>query len=138
MSDISPLTFLSQDSLLTQFKIFATNIQKALPSDSAAAKAIADQVQNIETNQDRWPKHVSDKFRNRSTPVYSSEDITKISQSFSAYTESLNQSRTAVRKQLSEDIARLKRARDDLLRQASVSQDKYDTEQTLLSNKMTL
>ena len=44
MSDISPLTFLSQDSLLTQFKIFAKNIQEALPANSDAAKAIADQV----------------------------------------------------------------------------------------------
>ena len=138
MSDISPLTFLSQDSLLTQFKIFAKNIQEALPANSDAAKAIADQVQSIESNQDRWPKHVSDKFRNRTTPVYSSEDITRLSQSFSAYTESINQSRTAVRKQLSEDIGRLKRARDDLIRQASISQDKYDADQNLLSNKLAL
>ena len=48
MSDISPLTFLSQDSLLTQFKLFAKNIQEALPANSDAAKAIADQVQSIE------------------------------------------------------------------------------------------
>ena len=54
-----------------------------------------------------------------------------MSQSFAAYTESINQGRTSVKRQLSKYIARLKKIRDDTLQQASLAQDKFDSEQNL-------
>ena len=97
-----------------------------------------DQVQNLAKAQDRWPKYVCQKASDRQTPVYSSDDITKLSQSFASYTESINAGRIALKKQLTEDITRLKRSRDETFRQAYTNHDRFVTDQNLYSHQLTV
>ena len=116
MENLTPFNFLHSETILSQFRILADTIASSLPPDSPAKETIRQQVQNISKQQDRWPKYVVTKASERQTPVYSSEDITKLSQSFASYTESINQGRTALKNQLTQDITRLKRSRDETLR----------------------
>ena len=97
-----------------------------------------DQVPNLAKAQDRWPKYVCQKASDRQTPVYSSEDIMKLSQSFASYTESINAGRIALKKQLTEDITRLKRSRDETFRQAYTNHDRFVTDQNLYSHQLTV
>ena len=65
MDALTPFTFLHQETILTQFRIFAENLAKILPPDCAAAKAIDDQLKTLAKNQGRWPRHVCEKSQSR-------------------------------------------------------------------------
>ena len=136
MDSLTPFNFLHSETILNLFQILAANIQKPLPPGSKATQAISHQVKTLAKNQDRWPKHVSEWFQARTIPVYSSADITKLSQSFAAYTESINNGRTALKRQFWEDITRLKESRDETIRQAFAAQERYDYEQNLYTHEM--
>ena len=138
MENLTPFNFLHTEAILSQFKILADNIADSLPPDSTAKQSIKDQVQNLSKAQDRWPKYVCQKASERKTPVYSSEDITKLSQTFGSYTESINQGRIALKKQLIEDITRLKKSRDDTIRQAHSVHDRFVSEQNSFSHQLTV
>ena len=138
MENLTPFNFLHTEAILSQFKILADNIADSLPPDSTAKQSIKDQVQNLSKAQDRKPKYVCQKASERKTPVYSSEDITKLSQTFGSYTESINQGRIALKKQLIEDITRLKKSRDDTIRQAHSVHDRFVSEQNSFSHQLTV
>ena len=138
MENLSPFNFLHSETILSQFRILADTIANSLPPDNPAKETIRQQVQNISKQQDRWPKYVVTKASERHTPVYSSEDITKLSQSFASYTESINQGRSALKNQLTQDISRLKRSRDETLRQAYANYDRYVADQNMYSHQLTV
>ena len=133
--ELTPFNFLHSETILSQFRILADTIASSLPPDSPAKLTIKQQVQNIANTQDRWPKYVVNKAQERETPVYSSEDVTKLSQSFASYTESINQGRTALKTQLTQDIARLKRSRDE--HQAYSNHDRYVADQNMYQHQLT-
>ena len=138
MENLTPFNFLHSETILSQFRILADTIANSLPPDNPAKETIRQQVQNISKQQDRWPKYVVTKASERHTPVYSSEDITKLSQSFASYTESINQGRSALKNQLTQDISRLKRSRDETLRQAYANYDRYVADQNMYSHQLTV
>ena len=136
--NLTPFNYLHNKTILSQFQILAESIANSLPPESPAKQTIKYQVQNLAKAQDRWPKYVCQKASDRQTPVYSSEDITKLSQSFASYTESINAGRIALKKQLTEDITRLKRPHDETLRQAYTNHDRFVADQNLYSHQLTV
>ena len=101
MNEFSHFSFLQEQIYLGHLEKVALTLSDSLQQGpEAAAKALKSQVRELRTKQAKWPKKVVDAYRNRSQPQLGAEDITKLSQAFSSYIESINQGRERTRKNI--------------------------------------
>ena len=134
MNEFSHFNFLQEQIYLGHLEKVAITLSDNLAQGPEhAAKALRNQVRDLRTKQAKWPKKVVDAYRNRTQPAFSAEDITKLSQAFNSYTETINKGRERTRKSLNDDIARHKRSLDKLRRQKSQNQDTFDSLQNAWS-----
>ena len=139
MNEFNHFSFLQEQIYLGHLeKVALTLSDNLLQGPEAAAKALKSQVRELRTKQAKWPKKVVDAYRNRSQPPLGAEDITKLSQAFSSYIESINQGRERTRKNLTNDIARHKDSLTNLRRQQSQNQDTYDSVQNAWSYEIAI
>ena len=134
MNEFSHFSFLQEQIYLGHLeKVAITLSDNLVQGPEHAAKALRNQVRDLRTNKQSGQKKVVDAYRNRTQPAFGAEDITKLSQAFNSYTESINEGRERTRKSLNNDIARHKRSLDDLRRQKSQNQDTFDSLQNVWS-----
>jgi hypothetical protein len=111
-SNASP--YFGGEMLMQQFALLAESVQKALPPENDGQKAIAQQLANINSKQEKWPQRIMQIYRDRNLPVFTIEAVTKLNQAHTAFVDDVNDSRRRQKESLKSDMGRKKKLLDDL------------------------
>ena len=99
---------------MQQFALLAESVQKALPPENEGQRAIAQQLSNINSKQEKWPQRIMQIYRDRNLPVFTIEAVTKLNQAHTAFVDDVNDSRRRQKESLKSDMGRKKKQLDDL------------------------
>ena len=111
-SNASP--YFGGEMLMQQFALLAESVQKALPPENEGQRAIAQQLSNINSKQEKWPQRIMQIYRDRNLPVFTIEAVTKLNQAHTAFVDDVNDSRRRQKESLKSDMGRKKKLLDDL------------------------
>ena len=122
MDDPSVFNYLGEDIISDQICSVVTGLQACYPIGTPAHTSLSENLSKLKAGREKWPEKIFKRWRERILPVYSSEDITKISQSNASRLESINEHRKRLRDTLKTDILRHKKKIDDF----ATARDRYD------------
>jgi hypothetical protein len=123
-SNASP--YFGGELMMQQFALLAESIQKALPPENEGQRAIAQQLANINSKQEKWPQRIMQVYRDRNLPVFTIEAVTKLNQAHTAFVDDVNDSRRRQKESLKSDMGRKKKQLDDLQARRDKCIDTFD------------
>ena len=90
MSDQSIFAFLGEDILNNQLLDFANIMKSHFPNTVHSDPALSDKLDRFQARQQTWPKEVISCFKDRTPPIYNTEDIVQINNSHIIDIENIN------------------------------------------------
>jgi hypothetical protein len=119
--------YFGEELMMQQFALLAESIQKALPPENEGQRAIAQQLANINSKQEKWPQRILQVYRDRNLPVFTIEAVTKLNQAHTAFVDDVNDTRRRQKESLKSDMGRKKKQLDDLQSKRDKCIDSYES-----------